>query len=350
MIQPPAASMPRCQRRLAGKDSTAMLRTFARKLSLYTRGKRARNPGQLACDGTTLPRTAEQEHRLSITADHLDKIAFDFQTGNHAPWRGSVLGLPEWFDVNHAPTSLAFRNQMLRFWCEITGRTNYNPTEHEDTPEIADADSLIRPAFYGSSDLHYAGAQIIAMGHIVMRSGVVAGDRVLEYGAGFGQTALAFARLGAQVDTVDINPAFCKAVKRSAEHFLATLTPHLGEFGLNPAGHDHAYKLILFYESFHHCFDFFGLIETLPSLLAPGGRILLAGEPIFDQICPELPYPWGFRLDWENVAVMRHRGWMELGFQRTFLLDLFEQAGFTCRVYTDPNSHWATIYDFQRAS
>lgn len=287
--------------------------------------------------------------RQEMTLDDLDSAALDFQIGNLDGWHGHVLALPSWFEHSQSPTSQAFRNQMLRLWSAITGRTTYSPVEHEDTPEIADADALVRPAFYASSDLHYAGAQIIAMGHIVMRSGLVAGDRVLEYGAGFGQTALALARLGAHVDTVDINPAFCKVVKRSAEHFLASLTPHQGEFGLNPAGNDNAYKLVLFYESFHHCFDFFSLIEKLPSLLAPGGRVILAGEPIFDEHCPELPYPWGFRLDWENVAVMRHRGWMELGFQREFLLDLFAQAGFTCRVYTDPNSHWATIYQFQQA-
>ena len=318
------------------KNSTGLIRRFFKSKVYPLFGKRVHKDGQ------------SSRSSLSFSFSQIDDIARDFNSGNHSDWTGHVLSLPDWFETDLDPISLAFRDQMLRLWCEITGRTKYNPTEHEDTPEIADADSLIRPAFYGSSDLEYAGAQIIAMGHIVMRSGVIAGDRVLEYGAGFGQTALALARLGANVDTVDINPAFCKAVKRSAEHFLAALTPHHGEFGLNPALDYNAYKLILFYESFHHCIDFEKLIAKLPSLLAPGGKVILAGEPIFEKSCAEMPYPWGFRLDWENIAVMRLRGWMGLGFERSFLLDKFSDAGFQCNVFTDPNSHWATIYEFQQ--
>jgi len=281
--------------------------------------------------------------------EELDTVATDFQRGEGERWRGRSLILPEWFDTNLDPLSPAYYQQMLRLWEAITGRKGYDPLLNEDTPEIADLDAIYKPAFYASGDSQFAGAQIMAMGHIIMRSGIRPGDRVLEYGAGFGQTALALARLGARVDTVDVNPHFCKAVSTAAERYSVDLTSHVGQFGFNPSGDANAYSLILFYESFHHCIAFDKIIPKFSSLLTDNGKIILAGEPIFNQLCPDLPYLWGFRLDWENVAVMRIRGWLELGFQRDFLLALFARSGFACSEHSDPNSHWAQVYEFRQA-
>lgn len=284
--------------------------------------------------------------RLAIA--QLDEAAAAFRRNDRAPWEGRSLELPTWFDPHFDADGPAFREQMLALWSAITGRPDYAAASDEDTPEIGDLDAIYRPAFYASGDTKFAGGQMMAMGHILLRSGIAPGDRVLEYGAGFGQTALALARLGARVDTVDVNPAFCRAVQANGDHFRVDLTSHVGEFGDNPAGEDHAYRLIFFYESFHHCLDFRAVIPRLTQLLAPGGRVILAGEPIFDGPHVDLPYPWGIRLDWENVAVMRWRGWMELGFRQDYLLDKFARAGFDCTIHTDPNSHWAQVFEFRR--
>jgi 2-polyprenyl-3-methyl-5-hydroxy-6-metoxy-1,4-benzoquinol methylase len=283
-----------------------------------------------------------------ITLDQLDEVAADFQRGDRERWQGHSLQLPDWFDVTLDPAGQAYLDQMLRLWEAITNRSGYQAASNEDTPEIGDLDAVFRPAFYASGDTSFAGGQLMAMGHILMRSGISPGQRVLEYGAGFGLTALSFARLGAKVDTVDINPAFCRAVRTSADRYQVDLHPHVGEFGHNPAGVPGAYDLIFFYESFHHCLDFERVIPKLRELLTPTGRILMAGEPIFDVLCPDMPYLWGFRLDWENVAVMRIRGWMELGFQKDFLVGRFDRAGFDCAEYRDPNSHWAQVYSFSQ--
>lgn len=290
------------------------------------------------------------ERPSALTLDHLDDAAADFQRGDRDIWRGKSLVLPEWFDLELDPDGSEFRDQMLKLWSAITGRSTYDPETNEDTPEIGDLDPVKRPGFYGSADSHFAGGQLMAMGHIIMRSGVSPGDRVLEYGAGYAQTAVALARLGVKVDTVDINPAFCRAVQANADLFDIDLTPHCGPFGINPAGEPASYDVILFYESFHHCLDFETLIPRLKTYLKANGRIILAGEPIFDGPCKDMPYAWGFRLDWENVAVMRIRGWMELGFQRDFLLRKFGDAGFDCTIHTDPNSHWAQVYEFRQSA
>lgn len=287
--------------------------------------------------------------RPSFPLERMDEAVAVYQAGPgpvQAEFAGSVLALPDWFDHALDPDGEPYRAQMLRLWAAITGRADYDPDTHEDTPEVAAQDALYRPAFYATRDVWFAGSQIMAMGHILVRSGVTADARILEYGAGFGQTALAFARMGAKVDTVDINPAFCRAVGAAAERYRVDLTPHCRPFGYNPAGEDHAYDLVFFYESFHHCLDFAGMIRALPRLLKPGGRVLLAGEPIFPAPAPDMPYPWGFRLDWENVAIMRTRGWLELGFRRDYLVRHFEEAGFAWHFHEDVNSHWAKIYEF----
>lgn len=284
----------------------------------------------------------------TVSIDQLDELADAFRRGDRECWNGYSLSLPAWFDVTLDPASQTYRNQILRLWEAITNRVGYDAAANEDTPEIGDLDAIFRPAFFASGDSRFAGGQLMAMGHILMRSGIQPGQRILEYGAGFGLTALSFARLGAKVDTVDINPAFCRAVQAASDRYQVDLTPHNETFGHNPAGIANAYDLIFFYESFHHCLDFEALIGQLRGLLTSTGRVILAGEPIFDNYCPELPYQWGFRLDWENVAVMRIRGWMELGFQKTYLLEQFSKAGFDCTHHSDPNSHWAQVYEFRQ--
>nr|WP_253201254.1 methyltransferase [Sphingomonas quercus] len=182
------------------------------------------------------------------------------------------------------------------------------------------------------------------MGNILLHSGIREGDRVLEYGAGFGRNALAFARLGAKVDTVDVDQGFCQAVEASAGQYDVDLHAYKGLFGFNPAGHDCAYDLILFYESFHHAFNFRDLIPRLHGMLKAGGRLILAGEPIVPKGQALLPYDWGIRLDWQNVAVMRLRGWMELGFTQPYLMSLFEKAGFSWRLHDDPRTDKARLF------
>src|SRR5262249_38732312 len=155
-----------------------------------------------------------------------------------------------------------------------------------------------------------------------------AGDRALEYGAGFGQIALALARLGVEVHTVDINPAFCDVVSKLAKRYSVNLSSKVGRFGEAPSDAPESYDLIYFYESFHHCLEFPALIERMKRLLSAKGRIILAGEPIVADDSALVPYPWGIRLDGECVAVIHQRGWMELGFRESFLMSLFVRSGF----------------------
>jgi SAM-dependent methyltransferase len=184
---------------------------------------------------------------------------------------------------------------------------------------------------------------------LLKHSGLQPGDWALEYGAGFGQTALTLARLGVQVDTVDISATFCRHVSDQAEHFNVPLRAFEGEFGTNPRP-GQLYKLIWFYESFHHCVNFMKVVPQLADHLAEGGRILLGGEPIVEREYAAVPYPWGVRLHSEVAAVMRQTHWFELGFSEAFIFELFRRAGFAGRRIECEPSLFGRLYAFERIS
>ncbi len=272
-----------------------------------------------------------------FTLDDIDLVTrtrMQYGLTQGTPWddfRLANLVLPEWFRSDLDPYSEEYAAQQLRLWSLLSRR------EHSYTPEIdekeaphADADPIMRPSWYRFRDkdgIALAGDHIIAMGMILKHSGLQPGGFALEYGAGWGQAALALARLGVKVDTVDISETFCGFVRQQADFFQVPLTAFEGRFGWNPRG-DQKYDLILFYEAFHHCAHFRSVVQDLKRHLAPEGRVLLMGEPISRSTNRYLPYPWGLRLDADPVAHVKEFGWMELGFTEDFLVELLTNAGF----------------------
>lgn len=282
---------------------------------------------------------------LRFSMDDIDSVVAALQVeGFRERVTAGAFMLPDDFDTTLSPDSPEYAAQQLALWRIVTGRSAYDPEVDEDTPEVGGLDAIYRPAFYSTEDPLVAGEHLVALGHMVKLSGLKPGGRALEYGAGFGQIALAFARLGFKVDTVDINRHFSGAVNQVAAHFKVDLTAHVDAFGFNPAGAPSSYDLIYFYESFHHCLQFREVLPRLRDMLKEGGRILLGGEPVLPHDHPLLPYPWGLRLDGECVAVMRQRGWMELGFREDYLLGVFAEAGFAVTKHELPGFHYATVY------
>lgn len=281
----------------------------------------------------------------------IDQCSADWQEAGGAPgssfdrWRGKFLPLPDWFDTGLDPFSKAYVAQMDLVWgAMVDVQRPYDPAVHEITSEIH-VDAVYRPGLY-CAPASAAGDHLIAMGHIVKHSGVVPGSRVLEFGAGFAQNAVTFARMGCEVHTVDIDETFCEAVRKQAEHLRLNLTPHLETFGFNPGGQ---FDVILFYECFHHARDWQQLIGQLKSILAPGGRVMLAGEPVSVHDADPLwcPYPWGVRLEAETAAITRMRKWYELGFRHDFLQQAFAREGFSYRFHPGQISAYADLHVFE---
>jgi SAM-dependent methyltransferase len=253
---------------------------------------------------------------------------------------------PAWYDRTLAPDSAAYTQQQLRLWRLVSGRDrDYRPEVDEKEADV-ETDPVRLPGFYANRAVGcivHASDEMIATAQILRHCNLHPGGRALEYGAGFGQTALALSRLGVKVDTVDISRQLCRYVKANADFFRTSLTPHVGQFGDNPLGTK--FDLIYFQEAFHHAIDFRGVLEKVKSNLAPGGRLLLCGEPV-SAAENELwaPYPWGVRIDGQTVPLIRSRGWMKLGFTHAYLMSVLKRAGFRTEYFPSPQTPRAHVY------
>ena len=293
-----------------------------------------------------------------FTADQIELVrATYFGEGGSAdgpawePFRHAHMALPAWFGQGLDPLSEAYAEQQQKLWQLMSGVDRpYTAEVDEKEHSWGDVDPVRQPGFYLRRDpaaVHGASDHIIATGMMLRHSGLKPGDHALEYGAGFGQTALAMARLGVNVDTVDISATFCEFVRAQAEYFKVPLQSFQGRFGSNPRP-GQKYQLIWFYESFHHCVDFQQVVRQLGDHLAPGGRVMLAGEPIVEQENAAVPYPWGLRLHSEVAAVVRQQHWFELGFSEAFLFALFASAGYAGRRVECEPTLFGRLYIFER--
>jgi len=273
--------------------------------------------------------------------------------GPWEPWRDAHMLLPDWFRHGLDPWSAEYAEQQHRLWALIVGTDRpYAPEQDEQEYGWAGVDPIRTPGFYFRRDpqaIASAGDHVLATGMVLKHCRLQPGDRALEYGAGFGQTALALARMGVQVDTVDLSATFCDFVQRQADHFQVPLQAFQGRFGMNPRPGE-TYRLIWFYESFHHCVDFATVVPQLVQHLAPGGRIILGGEPVFAKEYAAVPYPWGVRLHSEVAVVMRQTRWFELGFSEAFLFELFARSGLQGRRVDCEPSLFGQLFIFERAA
>jgi SAM-dependent methyltransferase len=293
-----------------------------------------------------------------FAAEDIGWVSDTYTTEGTAPggiWervlKDAHMSLPAWFQPGLDPLGEAYAAQQHRLWQLIAGIDRpYQPEVDEKEHSWGDIDPVRSPGYFNRRDplaVSNASDHVLATGMLLKHCGLKPGDRALEYGAGFGQSALTLARLGVQVDTVDISATFCEFIRRQAEFFAVPLTPFVGRFGLNPRP-DEKYKAIWFYESFHHCVEFQSLVQQLHDLLAPGGRVLLGGEPIVEREYAAVPDPWGVRLHSEVVAVVRRQGWFELGFSEDFLFELFANAGFSAQRFDCEATLFGRLYVFER--
>jgi SAM-dependent methyltransferase len=276
-----------------------------------------------------------------------------FNSATSTPWdnfRDAYLDMPEWIRLDLDPLSQQYAAQQRQSWNVIAGiDRDYDPHIDEETSPPHE-DPIRFPGFFLRRDkdaVSSAADHFLAAGMIMKRSALEPGDWALEYGAGFAHTALQLARLGVNVDTVDISEPFCRNVKAQADFYRIPLTPFRGHFGRNPRG-ERKYDLIWFYESFHHCVDFRQVVPELRRQLAPKGKVILAGEPIVPRANRAVPFPWGLRFDAEVVAIMRLRHWFELGFTEDFIVSLFTAAGFVAEPMECRESAYGRGYVFRQ--
>ena len=228
------------------------------------------------------------------------------------------------------PFSDAYRAAVLTLYRTIRGgeKPDYQPMRDEHAPA-----ALPPNVFTGLVPWSFADPVLVAeflhcWGHILSLIGGPRGGvplRVLEYGPGSGQILLMLARLGIPAYGVDINPDAIASIQAQADAMGVSVHLRQGEFGDGFEGE--TFDRILFFEAFHHALDFMPLLERLHSRLSPGGKLILCGEPISSQPTPSIPNSWGPRFDGLSAFCIRRFGWMELGFQASFLDEALRRSG-----------------------
>jgi SAM-dependent methyltransferase len=168
-----------------------------------------------------------------------------------------------------------------------------------------------------------------AMGQALIALDARPGQRILEYGPGEGVVALEAAKVGCHVTVADIEPLYLNIIQRRADAAGVSVRTVLGEFGCDCGDN---YDRIWFYEAFHHALDHAELLKRLHTMLSPAGKLLLIGEPVIgphnEYWRPTLSYPWGLRLDGLSFRAIQTYGWMELGFDQSYLIEALMRAGF----------------------
>lgn len=240
------------------------------------------------------------------------------------------------------PDSPAWRAAQMRLYEWLHGK----PYAVTNEVSAFDVDAAVRRPFpYLTQSADTVGHQLIAIGHVVRTLGLRAGQSVLEFGPGWGNTTIALARMGCQVTAVDVEPNFLALIDRRAAMKGLEIETIRGDFAL--AGTiDRRFDAVLFFECFHHCAEHQALVAALDRIVAPGGKVVFAAEPILD----EFPIAWGLRLDGESLWAIRRNGWLELGFQDTYFRGLMDRHGWRVDKTVCAETPWGVTYVARRKS
>ena len=246
------------------------------------------------------------------------------------------------------PCSTPYRQAAMALYLSLRGRAEDGPAGGYDarrdeapaTPPPANPWTDLVP--WSFRDAAMLSEHVLAWGHILSRLDLPPGGLVLEYGPGSGQLLLMLARTGYRVCGVDIDRQALDGIQDQARHLSLEVGTECAGFGEGFG--DRRFDRILFYESFHHAFEFEALLRRLHDRLNPGGRVILCGEPVVAGQSAAMPYPWGPRLDALSVFCIRRFGWMELGFTHAFLTRIAEETGWRCSYHPFPGCGRAAIY------
>jgi SAM-dependent methyltransferase len=238
------------------------------------------------------------------------------------------------------PYSEGYREAVLEMYEWLRGEPY--TVANEETP-FDDAAAVYAPFPFSTQSATTVGDHLMAIGHIIRRFELPPGSRVLEFGAGWGNTTLALAQMGHKVTAIDISPRFTDLITARAGRINVDVQTLVGDFSLIHQL-EGQFDGVLFFESFHHCADHLDLISGLDRVVAPNGRVMFAAEPIIKSF----PVPWGLRLDGESLWAIRRHGWLELGFRRSYFEEALDRYGWKADWASLPQSPWGEIFLVRR--
>lgn len=223
------------------------------------------------------------------------------------------------FDSN--PRSKLYKEQQDKLYHWLRG-SDY--TAHNEALRIYVNETIRYPYPYSTKSSKIVGSHLQSVGAIIKELNLMYGSKVLEMGSGHGSLTLPLVQLGYGVTSIDISKDFIKVISGRLRQIKGRANLICADFlELNKI--NEIFDAIIFNASFHHCADHENLIQLLSNTLAPHGTVYFFNEPISN----EFPVPWGLRMDGESIYHIRLHGWLELGFQESYLQELWDEKGFT---------------------
>ena len=230
---------------------------------------------------------------------------------------------------NLNPFSQEYKNKIFNLYKKISGNQVYEVKTEESFVDIESA--IYKPYPYLSNSVKRLALYHKLLGKLMSMVDINSGDCILDMGCGWGCTSLEFANIGMNVTALDINRYFCELVKeRAALNHINSIKVINDDF-LWIERTSKKFDAIIFFECFHHCWDFERLLKGMHKVLSSKGKIYFAAEPISDIF----PIPWSLRLDGESLFVIRKHGWMELGFTKNFFRELLHRNGWLAKEIED---------------
>jgi len=237
------------------------------------------------------------------------------------------------------PFSSAYRDELLALYERLFGR-RHDVVREGMTYDIEH--ELRHPFPFAQGSAFITGSYIVAYGFLIRVLGLAPGSRILEVGCGSGALTWFLARVGYRVTALEINPSGAELTRR----YCAGIDPAprveaVAYEAFDPG--EERYDAVVFFESFHHMLDPVDALHRCTSLIAPGGVVALAAEPIVPAGSPIVPYPWGLRTDGESLRAMAKFGWIELGFQEPYLAELVRRGGWRAEPCGIADNPWAQV-------
>jgi SAM-dependent methyltransferase len=307
------------------------------------------SPSQIAEPAEAQPVTPPDQ-RVITTLEELDDVMRELESAalvsDDALRRGfATFRMAPSDEPADDPDSESYRARQFGIYERLHGKP-YDVTSEAsvfDPLQMAD-----RPFPFLTRSASTVGDQMIAIGFLIRHMNLPPESTVLEFGPGWGNTTLALARMGHTVTAIDIEPNFIRLIEERSRRKGLTIETIQGDFS-RIADLDRKFHTVLFFESFHHCANHQVLVAQLARVVAPGGQLVFAGEPID----PAFPLPWGVRLDGESLWAIRRYGWLELGFREDYFRALLARHGWTvrkevCSVLDGPHTGWGTVFIAQR--
>jgi len=220
------------------------------------------------------------------------------------------------------PFSIEFQESQLAMYERLTGHTY--TLKDEKTPFDFEYE-LRHPFPYGTQSADTVGTHLMSYGWLIKKMDLPSKSRVLEIGSGFGGLTSHLAGMGYQVTCLDIDPILLEFTQERARQYNGSVQTICGDMAT--AEIDGCFDAIIFNASFHHSLDHRKTIQRMGNFLSLTGIIAFTSEPIVRRNATIVPYPWGLRLDGLSVYCICKHGWMELGFEESYFIEMMNDSG-----------------------